>query len=77
MGEIRTRELAFELSYDERATWGDCQTCGAKHGTWCHGDAGLSLGRTLDGRPPPYGVHLGRLQEAPMAVKIVATSGKS
>ena len=45
-----------ELTYDERATWGQCPACHAQHGEWCH-DAQQSATRK--------GVHLGRLTAAP------------
>lgn len=57
-----------ELSYDERATWGECPVCKAKHGEWCNGLVGVSLGRNVNGDIPEHGVHLGRLQEAPLKV---------
>lgn len=60
-----------ELTYDERATFGNCKICGAKHGEWCNGDVGISLGRTVDGKHPEGGVHLGRIQEAPKFVSFV------
>lgn len=60
-----------ELSYEERAKWGDCPWCGAKDGEACRPEIGFVLGRTVDGKPPTDGVHLGRLQRAPMRVREV------
>lgn len=53
------QEQTRELSYDERASWGECPSCGAKHGEWCK-DAKQG---------PQHGVHLGRLTNAPLAVR--------
>lgn len=63
--------LRKELSYEERATWGDCPVCKATHGQKCSPDVGIPLGHTVDGSPPNDGVHLGRLQRAPKAVRLV------
>ncbi len=60
-----------ELTYAERATWGECPVCHAPHGEWCNGEVGIPLGRTLSGNLPSDGVHLGRLQRAPARVKVV------
>lgn len=57
-----------ELTYDERATFGECRVCGAKHGQWCNGNFGIQLGMSLTGKPVEHGVHLGRLQSAPKFV---------
>ena len=65
-------EIIKELSYDERATWGECQVCNAKHGEWCNGLIGIPLGRNINGDLPERGAHLARLQRAPFKVKIVA-----
>lgn len=54
-----------ELTYEERATWGECPICQAKHGEWCDGMRGIAVGRTVDGGVPENGVHLGRLNKAP------------
>lgn len=63
-----------ELTYEERATWGTCKVCGAGPGEWCHASVGIQLGQRLDGRPMATGegAHLGRLQDAPLRVKLVA-----
>ena len=60
-----------ELTYDERATWGECPVCHAKQGEWCDGAYGIALGRTANGELPEHGVHLGRLQRAPKRVRMV------
>ena len=59
-----------ELTYVERATWGECPVCHALHGSWCNGHGSPCLGQTVGGGPPADGVHLGRLQEAPTIVRI-------
>lgn len=64
----RVRKLTFE----ERMTWGECPVCHAKDGERCSPDVGLVLGRTVDGGPPPQGVHIGRLDRAPLKVGVVA-----
>lgn len=60
-----------DLTYDERATWGECPVCHAKPGEWCSGAYGIGLGRTVYGALPNQGVHLGRLQHAPKRVRMV------
>ena len=60
-----------ELTYEERATWGECPVCHAKQGEWCSGAYGIALGRTVYGVLPEQGAHLGRLQRAPMRVRMV------
>jgi hypothetical protein len=67
----RTQLLYFELTYEERATWGECPTCGVSHGEKCLQELGIELGRNVDGKRPNDGVHLGRLQRAPFCVRIV------
>lgn len=64
-----------ELSYAERATWGRCAVCEAAHGEWCNGLVGFPLGRNINGEVPSEGVHLGRLQAAPMYVELRPVSG--
>jgi hypothetical protein len=64
---IRQRELTF----DERATWGECPVCNARDGVPCNGFVGIALGRNVNGDPAPGGVHLGRLTRAPRAIQIV------
>lgn len=60
-----------ELSFQERATWGECPVCKAEDGEPCHPEIGFALGLNVDGSPPAYGAHLGRLQRAPLQVKEV------
>ena len=60
-----------ELSYDERATWGECPVCHAKPGEWCYPEIGIPIGRNVEGKLPEHGAHLGRLQNAPYKVKLV------
>jgi hypothetical protein len=67
----RTQLLEFELTYEERATWGKCPACGVSHGQRCHPDVGLALGTNVHGERPEDGVHLGRLQRAPFRVRVV------
>lgn len=54
-----------ELTYEERAVFGTCPACGAKHGEPCDGRVGIPVGRTVSGEPPAEGAHLGRLMNAP------------
>lgn len=63
-----------ELTYDERAKWGECSVCHAPDGEYCYAAVGLQLGIRADGRrmQDGDGAHLGRLQNAPMKVKIEA-----
>ena len=55
-----------ELTYDERATFGECYVCEAKHGEWCNGMVGI----ILHAEPAGHGVHLGRLQAAPKEKRV-------
>jgi hypothetical protein len=64
---MRERELSFE----DRAKWGECPVCHAKDGEACNGHVGILLGRTVSGEPPADGAHLGRLQRAPFVVREV------
>lgn len=59
-------------TYAERATWGTCPACKAEHGQPCNPDVGFSLGVNINGERPSEGVHLGRIQRAPMYVELVA-----
>lgn len=64
MGATMSNERIREVSFNERARWGECPVCGAKDGEACdsnHPYDGARLGRT----------HLGRLQRAPFKVKEV------
>jgi hypothetical protein len=65
-------ETIHELSYDERAVWGECPVCHARPGESCHPEVGILLGVNVDGKPPENGAHLGRLQKAPFKVRIVS-----
>lgn len=65
------KPVVRELDFAERATWGDCPVCRAKHGEPCNANVGLVIGRTIHGAPPCDGAHLGRLRNAPLAVKEV------
>lgn len=62
-----------DLTFDEIATWGDCEVCHAKHGEWCHADVGAQLGVRVDGRrmKDGEGAHLARLRAAPKRVRLV------
>lgn len=61
-----------EATYEERATWGTCPVCQAGPGQRCDPNVGFAIGYTVTGEPPQDGVHIGRLQGAPMRVKLVA-----
>lgn len=61
-----------EATFEERATWGECPACHAKHGEWCNPDVGFPLGMNIHGKCAENGVHLGRLQRAPSRVRLVA-----
>lgn len=56
-----------ELSYNERAAYGECPVCHAKHGERCNPNIGNPWG--LNARE--NGAHLGRLTNAPMRVREV------
>ena len=62
-----------ELTYEERATWGECPVCHAKPGEWCKDNVPLSTPVENGVRPELYqfSVHLGRLQRAPKRVRMV------
>lgn len=62
-----------ETTVEERMTWGDCPVCRARHGDWCDADVGAQLGVRVDGRrmQSGEGVHLARIRNAPMRVKLV------
>ncbi len=63
-----------ELTSEERMKWGTCPTCGARNGEYCHADVGMHLGTRAGGGKPQDGdgTHLGRLQRAPMRIKVTA-----
>lgn len=65
-------DVIRELSFDERAKYGDCPVCDAKHGQACDGNIGIPFGRTPSGSPPSDAAHLARLNEAPRRVREVA-----
>ena len=62
-----------ELTFGERATWGECPVCHAEHGEGCMDNVPLSAPVENGVRPGLYqfGAHLGRLQRAPMRVRTV------
>lgn len=60
-----------ELTYEDRATWGTCPVCAAHHGEYCNSSVGIPLGRNIHGEPAKEGAHLGRLQQAPLKVRLV------
>ena len=61
-----------EATYEERSIWGTCPACGAKHGEKCDPLIGFSFGVNVGGGWPTEGAHLGRLQRAPLKVRLVA-----
>jgi hypothetical protein len=65
-------EQSREATYEERATWGECPACHAKHGERCNPNVGFALGTNVNGMPPSDGAHIGRLQKAPLRVRLVA-----
>ena len=68
-----------ELSYEDRATWGECPVCSAPHGEWCHSEIGLQLGVKVGGGrlQTGEGAHLARLQNAPRKVREVPVHGST
>ena len=64
-------ETSRDATYEERATWGTCQCCGAKHGEKCDPNKGWPFGMTVNGLPAQNGAHFGRLQAAPRRVALV------
>ena len=60
-----------DLSFNERATWGECPVCHAPHGRNCDPSVGIPLGLNARGEPAHGGAHLGRLNNAPFRVKLV------
>ena len=59
-----------ELSYEERATWSTCPVCKAKHGEVCDPNFGITLGPIVHNKAVDPGVHLGRIQKAPLRVEL-------
>lgn len=76
-GQMVDLQAVRELTFDERATWGECPVCHAKAGEWCYADAGLQLGVRGDGQrmKDGEGAHLRRLRRAPLKVRLVAADG--
>ncbi len=62
-----------ETTLEERMTWGTCPTCHAAHGEHCHSEIGFQLGSKAGGgrMQTGEGIHLSRLQLAPLRVKLV------
>lgn len=62
-----------ETTFEERATWGECPVCNAPDGQWCSSAIGIQLGQSVSGNrlKDGDGVHLARLQRAPMRVQLV------
>lgn len=63
-----------ELTMGERMVWGECPACGAEDEESCYADVGVQLGVRCDGRRlrDGEGAHIGRLQLAPVRVKLVS-----
>lgn len=61
-----------QLTFDDRAKWGECPTCGAEDGQYCNADAGIQLGKKVNGErmKTGEGAHLSRLNNAPHKVKV-------
>lgn len=55
------REIVRSLSLEERATWGECLSCGARHGERCR----KSMQST------EMGVHIGRIRGSPIRVRVI------
>lgn len=62
-------ERIKELTFEERATWGECPICHAKDGEKCNPDEGFFATLSV-AKVPLGGAHLGRLQKAPFKVRI-------
>lgn len=62
-----------ETTWKERATWGECPVCKAQDGEWCVADVGIQFGMSMNGNRMKTGdgAHLVRLQNAPLAVRLV------
>jgi len=58
------------LTYAERAVWGTCPLCAAPHGKRCDPNVGIPLVDKL-GNPLHEGVHLARLNNAPLRIREV------
>jgi len=71
MNEFETiQEGGRELTFDERALWGTCPVCKAGPGTWC--DLNVGILAALNMCQETRGAHLGRLQAAPLRVRVEA-----
>lgn len=68
---MRMRDVERDTTDEERMAWGECPVCHAEHGERCSPNVGIPLGRNIHGRPPTEGVHLARMREAPMRVRLV------
>lgn len=64
-------ERIVELTYSQRIAWGECPVCKAHDGELCDPNVGIALGQNVLGQRPTDGVHLARLQQAPMRVRMV------
>ena len=69
-----TERIMHETTYEQRATWGECPVCHAQHGEPCDGNIGFALGTTASGERPIDGAHLGRLQNAPKFLTMIASN---
>ena len=58
-----------ELTAKERMQWGTCPVCKAMHGDACNSLVGFQLGVSASGGRINEGVHLARIQAAPMKVQ--------
>jgi hypothetical protein len=69
VGVARVREVPWE----ERIRWGVCPVCEATDGEPCHAEVGAHLGMKASGArlKTGEGVHLARLERAPMRVREV------
>lgn len=71
MNEPETiQEGVRELTFDERAVWGTCPVCKAGPGTRCDWSVGILAALYM--HQNPRGAHLGRLQAAPLRVRVEA-----
>ncbi len=61
------------LTIDERAIWGDCPVCGAKHGEPCDPTQGVSLGVSAEFAETGPCAHAARLLNAPQRAAIADT----
>ena len=66
--DLRLKAVNRKLTYEERAVWGECPVCHAKHGEKCDFSVGIPLGVNVNGEHPKDGAHFGRLMNAPYYV---------